>query len=255
MASTDRFGYEWQRYSEMNPDHEGQFRGWVHPLTARDIAGKKVLDAGCGMGRNSYWMLRWGARELVAFDADVRSVASARRTLQHFANASVQQQDIYAIPWHDEFDIVFSIGVIHHLREPRTAIRKLVYALKKDGTLVIWVYSREGNEWIIRWINPIRTHITSRLPIALTYLLTYAFSVPLWLFVRIARGPTDYLAHVSRFSFHHLHGIVFDQLLPEVANYWSRTEVRALVDGLPLKDIRVVRSPHGAGWTLIAQKI
>ena len=51
--------------------------------------------------------------------------------------------------------------------------------------------------------------------------------------------------HAVGYHFWHVHSIVFDQLIHDVANFCKRGEVRALVDGLPLKDVRVEAPPMG----------
>src|SRR3989344_29512 len=187
MSSQHRFGYEWDRYAMMTPEYEGQFRNWTHPLTPLDWKGRRVLDAGCGMGRNSYWPLKWGASSAVAFDYDERSVERARQTLKDFPNAEVMYKSIYEIDWQGEFDIAFSIGVIHHLAEPGKALANLVAALKPGGSLLVWVYSYEGNEWIVRYVNPVRKNVTSKLPLWLVHILSYFCSVPLFILVKILR--------------------------------------------------------------------
>src|SRR3989338_10853098 len=115
MSSQHRFGYEWDRYSRMTSDYEPQFRNWTHPMTPEDWKGLRVLDAGCGMGRNSYWPMRWGAASVTAFDYDERSVARAQETLKEFPNARVLFSSIYDIKWKNEFDVAFAIGVIYNL--------------------------------------------------------------------------------------------------------------------------------------------
>ncbi len=255
MASENRFGFEWDKYARLDPQHELQFKNWVAPLTPHDFNGKTVLDAGCGMGRNSYWALKWGAQKIIAFDHDERTVAAARKNLEEFQNAEVLFKSIYDIDWHEKFDIAFSIGVIHHLEDSDRALKNIVSALKPGGTLLIWVYSYEGNEWIPRFVDPIRKHITSRLPVSLVHWLTYGCSIPLWLMVKLFRGPTPYLRQLSTFKFWHVHSIVFDQLIPTVANYWKKEEVRALLELLPVGNIQINRPPSNSnGWTDIAVK-
>jgi 2-polyprenyl-3-methyl-5-hydroxy-6-metoxy-1,4-benzoquinol methylase len=46
-------------------------------LRGNIAAGMKVLDAGCGYGRNLVWLLREGA-EVFALDADARGVEHVR---------------------------------------------------------------------------------------------------------------------------------------------------------------------------------
>lgn len=238
----------------MDERYEAQFRNWTYPLTADDFRGKKILDAGCGMGRNSYWPLVWGAREAVAFDYDVRSVERAKKTLAAFPAARVEYRSIYEIPWQNEFDVVFSIGVIHHLTDPKKALRNLVAALTPGGRLLIWVYSFEGNEWIVRYVDPVRKYLTSKLPLPLVHFLSYGCSVPLFIFVKLLRGPSAYLRQLSTFKFWHVHSIVFDQLIPEVTNYWSKGEVTNLAKHIGLSEVEVHAPPNKLGWILLGRK-
>ncbi|MEK7590062.1 MAG: class I SAM-dependent methyltransferase [Patescibacteria group bacterium] len=254
MTSTERFGYEWNKYSHMDPIYESQFRNWIGKLTPNDFKDKNVLDVGCGMGRNSYWALKYGARYLTAFDADQRSVDATKNTLKDFDNAKVLFKNIYDITWNKEFDFVFSIGVVHHLEHPKIALKHLVQALVDGGTLLVWVYGYEGNEWIVRYVNPIRKFITSRLPVGLVHVLSYICSVPLWMFVKIFKGPSAYLKQLSSFQFWHIHNIVFDQLIPEVANYWRIDEVEELFKVIGLKNVDVYAPANKSGWIIVGKK-
>lgn len=254
MSSSDRFGFEWDKYDKINHKYEGQFKNWIFPLSEKDFLGKKILDAGCGMGRNSYWPLKWGAKEVVAFDFDKRSVKSAEYSLKKFNNAKVLFKSVYDIEWRNEFDIAFSIGVIHHLKHPKKALKKIVESIKSGGKLVVWVYGYEGNEWIVRWVNPVRKSITSKLPVKIVHFLSYFCSIPLYLFIKIFKGPSHYLKQLSDFEFWHVHCIVFDQLIPDVANYWHQEEVKRLLDGLDLANISVCSPPNKSGWIINADK-
>lgn len=254
MSSSQRFGYEWDKYSWITEDYEKQFLNWTSPLTPSDWKGKRILDAGCGMGRNSYWPMKWGASSLVAFDFDERSVSRAKETLKDFSNAQVQFKSIYDISWKDEFDVAFSIGVIHHLKDPKLALKNMVSALKPGGKLLIWVYGYEGNEWIVRYVNPVRIHITSKLPLPLVHFLSYFCSIPLYTFVKIFKGPSKYFAQLATFNFWHVHSIVFDQLIPDVANYWKKEEVVALIEGLVLDSVSITSPVNNSGWILRATK-
>jgi len=254
MASQERFGYEWDKYHSMDERYEGQFNNWTYPLQKSDFAEKAVLDAGCGMGRNSYWPLLYGAREVVAFDLDDRSVNRARLNLAKFPNFKAELRSIYEIDYKNQFDIAFSIGVIHHLKNPKLAIKNLISSVKPSGRVAIWVYGFEGNEWVVKYVDPIRKNITSKLPVSVVHFLSYFCSVPLWLFVKLFSKTNSYIRQLSTFKFWHLHSIVFDQLIPEVANYWRKSEVVTLFNDLDISELDVHAPPNGNGWIAIATK-
>ena len=230
--------------------YEQQFHNWVVPLEPADFKGKDVLDAGCGMGRNTYWPLKYGAHSAVAFDNDDNSLASARKTLAEFKNVEIAHSNIMEMPWRDTFDIAMCIGVLHHLRQPEQALKDLVATLKPGGRLVVWVYSYEGNAWVPNIVSPVRKLITSRLPLPVIHVLSYFCSVPLWIFVQTFKGPTPYLRELSTFKFWHLHSIVFDQLIPSVANYWKKDEVDALLKQAGLTSYSIEVPGNGNGWTM-----
>lgn len=256
MASEERFGYEWNKYRDIEPIYEAQFRSWISPLSENDFAGKDVLDAGCGMGRNSFWLLRFGARSVLAFDRDERSLNAARSNLASFKNVKIENHDIHDPRIGEQFDLVMSIGVIHHLEHPEQALNSLYKLLRPGGKLVVWVYSREGYEWVDRYISPLRKHVTSRLPLSIVHVLSYFLSVPLWLYIKISPNRTKsvYLRQLSQFKFWHVHSIVFDQLIPTIANYWTKQQVQDLFIKSGISNIQINRPPHDSGWTIIATK-
>ena len=254
MASEDRFGYEWDRYSDIYPDYEQQFLNWISPLGSEDFIGKDILDAGCGMGRNSYYALQYGAQSVMAFDADMRSVKAARKNLADYSNSEILLMNIYDLNYENRFDLIFSIGVLHHLEKPKQALKRMMHALKPGGVLVLWVYSFEGNAWIEKYISPIRKKFLSRLPISFLNYITYLVSIPFYLSIKITTPTNAYIDQISHFSFFHVHQIIFDQFLPEVANYWTKEEVLLLVNDLHLSNVSIKSPPNKMGWTIIGKK-
>lgn len=252
-GSPDRFGYEWQTYSEMRPEYEEQFRRWTEHLLPHDWRGKLTLDVGCGMGRNSYWPLKYGVRESVSIDVDERSLESARRTLAPFPNATVLRMSAYEIGYTDYFDIAYSIGVIHHLERPELALRQMVRATKPGGRVLIWVYGRENNEWIVRFLTPLRNALFSWLPIGVVHHLSLYPAALLWVALRCGIGSLEYFRLLRKLSFRHMRSIVFDQMLPRIANYWSRSEVEALMRGAGLNNVRLAWT-NQMSWSAIGTR-
>jgi SAM-dependent methyltransferase len=238
-GSPERFGYEWGTYSEMRPEYEEQFLRWTVQIPREEWQGKTFLDVGCGMGRNSFWPMKYGAKHGVSIDVDKRSLDSARKTLAVWPNAVVLEMSGYAIDYVDEFDIVYSIGVVHHLEHPRLALEQMVKATRPGGKVLIWVYGYENNRWIVWLLTPLRKLLFSRLPIGIVHHLSLYPAALLWTALRAGMGRIEYLQLIRRLSFRHLRSIVFDQMLPKIAHYWRRDEVEELMTTAGLADIKL----------------
>lgn len=240
IGSADRFGYEWDRYATILPEYEEQFRRWLPFYDAKDWQDKRFVDVGCGMGRNSYWPMKYGAAGGVAMDLDERSLRAARRNLSAFPAVQVVQASAYSIPSRDEFDIAFSIGVIHHLEDPAGALRSMTMAVRPGGEVAIWVYGRQNMGWLLWVLQPARKFLFSRLPVDWVHSVSVVPAALLWLVLRLGFGEIQYFRLLRSFSFAHLRSIVFDQMLPKIAHYWTYTEVEALMRGCGLVEVEVV---------------
>lgn len=238
-GSPDRFGYEWHSYSEMRPEYEEQFRRWTALVQPTEWRGLSFLDVGCGMGRNSYWPMTYGAAGGMAIDVDDRSLSAARITLTPFPSVLVEKRSAYEIGCADEFDIAYSIGVIHHLQEPERALAQMVAAVKRGGRVMIWVYGAENNRLVTALLDPVRKTLFSRLPVGVVHHLSLYPSALLWVLLRAGFGRIAYFELLRRLSFGHLRSIVFDQMLPKIAHYWPRDTVERMMRGQGLREIRL----------------
>jgi SAM-dependent methyltransferase len=252
-GSPDRFGYSWDRYAEILPEHEEQFRRWTAPLRREDWQGRRFLDAGCGIGRNSYWPMSYGAAGAVAIDVDDRTLARARANLAGFPTVEVRRQSIYEIEEENGFDIAFSIGVIHHLEFPERAVARMVRAAKPGGRVLIWLYGRENNGWIVHVFDPLRTALFSRMPLGLVHALSWPLTAILWLMLRLGLRRLAYFRLIRAFSFHHLRAIVFDHMIPRIARYYTRDEAIALCASAGLEQIEAF-SVNEMSWSVCGRK-
>ena len=252
-GSPERFGWEWDAYAEIVPEYEEQFRRWTAHLSPEDWRGKSFLDIGCGMGRNSFWPMHYGAADGLAVDIDERSLAATRRNLARFPTLRVEHCSVYDLAPTGRFDIAFSIGVIHHLADPQRALVRMAAAVKPGGRVLIWVYGREGNGWLVAMLDPLRKALFSRLPIGLVHHLALYPAALLRVLLKCRLMPNAYFRLAAGFSFPHLRSIVFDQMLPRIAHYWPRETVLRMMEETGLEDIRLA-SVNGISWSAIGTR-
>jgi SAM-dependent methyltransferase len=112
------------------------------------FAGKRVLDAGCGLGRWSVGLLQLGC-EVLATDFSEHAV---ERTKEHVAalcneeevaRLTTRRVDLLDLPEdlaRARFDLVFSFGVLHHTGDTRAALENISGLVAPDGALSIYLY-------------------------------------------------------------------------------------------------------------------
>jgi SAM-dependent methyltransferase len=114
-------------------------------MTLHAIAGKRVLEIGCGMGFHTELFARAGAT-LTSIDLSPTSVKATKTRLQlKGLIADVREMDAegLALPSED-FDMVWSWGVIHHSSRTGRIVREIARVLRPGGEARIMVYSLEG---------------------------------------------------------------------------------------------------------------
>lgn len=138
-------GHRLTEFAGAVPEHEENFLDLMQPVGAEEFVGKLVLDAGCGFGRHAWYAARYGA-EVVALDSSAEAVESAARNLRDCFRAHVVQGDVLRPPLRKQaFDIVYCLGVLHHVDDAAVAFRALDELVRPTGRLSVWVYGpRQG---------------------------------------------------------------------------------------------------------------
>jgi ubiquinone/menaquinone biosynthesis C-methylase UbiE len=115
-------------------DHET----WIRPALAQlePLAGRRLLDFGCGHGMASVVCARRGAL-VTGFDLSPGYLQeAARRALLNQVDVSFLQADGERLPFADSsFDRVWGNAILHHLDLRRTAL-ELVRVLRPGGIAV-----------------------------------------------------------------------------------------------------------------------
>lgn len=117
----------------------------------------RILDAGCGSGRNLVWLARFGS--VVGLELSERGAEVARSR----GVGEVAQAGIDAMPFEDSsFDLVTCLDVLEHIEDDRGALRELRRVARPGGVLLIsvpaypWLWSShdELNQHYRRYTRP-----------------------------------------------------------------------------------------------------
>jgi len=136
------FDQRWRQHPKPQATTAGQLT-FKTGFTAADLAGKLVLDAGCGCGRFCAAAGAWGA-QMVGVDLSPAGLAAAATNAP---DAGLVQASLLDLPFRvGVFDAAFSVGVLHHTPSTALAFAEVARTVKIGGELSVWVYCRTWDE-------------------------------------------------------------------------------------------------------------
>ncbi len=113
----------------------------------------EILIAGCGTGQNAIITAsRFINCNVLAIDLSLNSLSYAIRKTQQLGalNIEYQQGDILELnKIKKKFDIIESVGVLHHLDDPLSGLKILVDKLHSNGLMKIGLYSETARQALI----------------------------------------------------------------------------------------------------------
>lgn len=275
LAPDDRtasaFASSWNTVRPGSVYTEAQFLDWVAPLTPELFKGATVLELGYGNGSLLMHAARCHPARLVGVElGDTEAVArtnlAGTGTVPELLKGDLCEVNV------GQFDIVYCIGVLHHLKDPKRGFASVVRHTRPDGRFHAWVYGREGNGLVIAFVDPLRK-VASRLPWWFTkYLIAAPLVFPYFLWAKLSEGAArgwpalrgllrllplhDYTRWIASREFWFFHHVAFDQLVTPQTCYFSEGEVRALLAAPEIDpDSTYVIQRNGNSWKFGGRRV
>lgn len=247
------FGFQWHVHAKTQLDtaenkrSERAFRRRTG-FRPEDLAGKLVLDVGCGMGRFADVATRWGAY-VVGIDLSLAAEVAARNLSGR--DASIFQADVFQLPFApNSFDYIYSIGVLHHTPDCERAFKSLPALLKPGGRIAIWLYSAYNNWYKM---SDVYRKVTRRMSPQLLHRLCWGV-VPLYgihqvlkkipLVGKPASGALSYMIPMAHHPDRNWRILdTFDWYSPWYQSKHTYEEVFRWFESCGLDDLRVIEQP------------
>jgi SAM-dependent methyltransferase len=145
--------------TEITPESLERFDDWymaAYPylpryLDALPLEGRDVLEIGLGFGTIGQILASRGARYRGA-DIAAGPVAMMNDRLRWLgSDGGAVQASALELPWPDEsFDVVVSIGCLHHTGDLPRAIEEVHRVLRPGGTALVMVYNAHSFRQLVR---------------------------------------------------------------------------------------------------------
>lgn len=253
-ATVSGFGQEWSTFdqSQLSDDEARELFERYFSLVDLDSLPEDavVADVGCGSGRWAQFVApRVGRLWLV--DPSAEALAVATRNLQRFANCEAVCADADRLPIDDDScDLIYSLGVLHHVPDTAGALRALVPKLKPGAPLLVYLYYRFDQRpmWFrALWAMSDRVRkLISRLPFAVRRRVTDVIALCVyWPAARLSRWferrgrdvdsmPLSYYRHLTVYT---MRTDALDRFGTRLEQRFTRPEIEQMMLSAGLVDI------------------
>ena len=255
QETVDGFGDEWSRFdqSELSAAELveiGQRYFSLLPLESLPPT-MKVMDVGCGSGR---WatLVAPAVGELHLVDPSRSALDVARRNLDGFGNVTFHESSVDRLPVADgSMDLVYSLGVLHHVPDTASAIKSCVRKVAPGGRFLVYLYYRFDNRpvWFraVWKVSDLVRRGICRLPFRVKKIVTDLIAaVVYWplartarLLARLGRNPGLFPLSIYRdSSFYTMRTDALDRFGTRLEQRFTKKEIQDMMFAAGLVDVR-----------------
>lgn len=268
QVTVDSFGEEWSKFNYFD---EGEIQNIGNEYF--DIVDfsefdqhSKALDVGCGTGR---WSIYLASKftEVYAMDPSKAIYAAANLTKDidgiHLIKASAEN-----IPFEDNtFDLVISLGVLHHIPDTQKALTSVVKKVKKGGQCLIYLYYALDNRSVfykmIFHTSGFFRFFISKSPSLLKKIICDFIAIIVYIpFIYLSKlitgifgkkiGNKIPLSYYSNKSFNVIRNDALDRFGTPLEQRFSKSEIIKMMEQSGLHDVRF--SDNEPFWHVIGRK-
>jgi len=267
QKTRERFSFSWKIFTKREKEEDWFKDSYAYlkkvPLNFLNTGERTILDLGCGMGSDIPRFSRANTNVIGVDFADSIEVVNQR--FKGKKNIQLVQADIYNLPFKaDSFDLIYCLGVLHHLPNIKQAFKNMVDLTKEQGALLIYLYEDFSDRgpvlrFLLNSVNMLRL-LTKHMDTRILYVFCLLFTPFIWFFLSL---PAFILNHLglkklsNALPFRHtlnmncLAADLYDRFSPPIEKRYSQQQVRDLFKDFSLNDITVFKY---RGWVAFGTK-
>ncbi|MEO8406038.1 MAG: class I SAM-dependent methyltransferase [Chitinophagaceae bacterium] len=265
----ESFGEEWTKFSSFDEAEVDKIGDLYFDILPAEIysADTSVLDVGCGTGRWTKYL----AKRVGLIDAvdPSEAILAADKFLKDFPNVRLTKATSEALPFADNtYDMVMSIGVLHHIPDTQKAMMDCVSKVKRGGYFYTYLYYSLDNRGMIFksifWLSNLLRRMISKFPAGVKKITCDILAVIIYMpFILMARflhaivlkkiATRIPLSIYRDKSFFIIRNDSLDRFGTPLEQRFSRAQIQDMMSKCGLSDIKF--SEAAPYWHAIGKKV
>ena len=253
-ATIEGFGREWSTFDQSKvsqDDLKSIFDDYFELVDLAALpADAVIMDVGCGSGRWAQFAADY-CKVMYLVDPSNDALDVARRNLSDFTNCEFIQASTEDLPVEDNScDLVYSLGVLHHIPDTASGIRDCVKKLKPGAPFLVYLYYRFDNRppWFrgLWWVSNLLRKLMSRLPFVMKRMMTDLVAIFVYfplariskLVEALGRNPASLPLSIYRdHSLYTMRTDSLDRLGTRLEHRFTRNEIQIMLEFAGLENI------------------
>ena len=268
QVTVDSFGEEWSKFNYFDEKEIQNIGNEYFDIVDFSQFDKNAcaLDVGCGTGRWSVYLAS-KMSNVYAMDPS-KAIYSAANLTKDISGIHLIKASVENIPFEDNtFDLVISLGVLHHIPDTQKALNSVVKKVKKGGQCLIYLYyALDNRSWFYKFIfhaSSVFRFFISKLPSILKKIICDLIAFLVYLpFIYLSKlvsllfgkkmGSKIPLSYYSNKSLNVIRNDALDRFGTPLEQRFSKKQIIEMMEASGLHDITF--SNNEPYWHVVGRK-